>query len=113
VIFPRTYEKIKNTLKEFTPILVKGVINTRNEEKSLMVDEILDVEKVRLIKEISVSICDETSEKAIAEFKEILNKNPGNNIIKIYYGDKNAGKFILKKVSLSQELNDFIQKYRC
>ena len=113
VIFPRTFEKIKNTIKEFTPILVKGSVSVRNDEKSLMIDQILDVEQVRLNKELEISICDEISKERLAEFKDLLNKNPGNNIIKIYYGEKNSGKFIIRKVALSENLNNFIQQYRC
>lgn len=113
VIFPRTFEKIKNIIKEYTPVIIKGTVNIRNEEKSLMIDQILDVDQVRLNKDLEISICDEISKEKLAEFKELLNNNPGKNIIKIYYGDRNLGKFIIRKVALSEELNNFIQKYIC
>ena len=104
---------IKNTIKEYTPVLLKGTVNIRNDEKSLMIDQILDVNQVKLNKDLEISICDEIDKERLAEFKDLLNRNPGKNIIKIYYGDRNDGKFIIKKVALSEELNEFIRKYKC
>ena len=113
VIFPRGFEKTRNLIKELTPLIIKGSVNIREGEKSLIIDEILDLDQVKLKNDLSISICDEHRKSKLAQLKELLNKNPGNNILKIFYGEKNTGKFIVKKVALSEELNNFIKPYRC
>jgi len=112
VIFPRKFERIRKFLKELTPLLVKGTVNERNGEKSLIIEDVLDVEQVKLKKELKISICAEQNKSKLAQFKKLLNKYSGENILKIYYGEKDSGNFIIKKVSLSEELNNFIQQYR-
>ncbi len=43
-VFPETYKKLKNTITLDIPLVVKGKISTRNNDKTMMIDEIKPLE---------------------------------------------------------------------
>ena len=111
VIFPRSFEKIRNTIKEYTPIVVKGFVSDKDGMKSLVVDSVFDPEEYMKKKELEIDICDETDKKMLSKFKDLLKKFPGATRIKIMYGDKSDIRYLIKSVTPAKELLDFINDY--
>lgn len=111
VVFPRDYEKLKNIIKEFTPIIVKGTINYKDGEMSLMLDGVMDPDEYMRKKELEIDICGESDKNLLSQFKALLNKYPGNSRIKIVYGNSSEVKYLIKSVTPSKELLDFIDSY--
>jgi DNA polymerase-3 subunit alpha len=111
VIFPRNYDELKNVIKEFTPVIVRGNINMRDGEATMVITDIIDPEEFQNKKTLEIDICGEEDQHKIAQLKTLLSKYPGDTKIKIFYGSKRDCKVLVKTVHPSRELLDFISTY--
>lgn len=111
VIFPRSYAELKNVIKESTPVILRGNINMRDGEATMVVSDIFDPEEFQSKKTLEIDICGEEDQNIIKQFKALLTKYPGDTKIKIFYGSKRDCKVMVKTVHPAREFLDFISNY--
>lgn len=104
---------MRNVIKEYLPILIKGSVNYKDGVPSLIIDTIMEPENIQRKKDLEINICGEQNPKILEEFKELLKKHPGETKLKIVYGADNNRKYLIKSVTPVRALTDFIEKYNC
>lgn len=112
VIFPRSYEELRNVIKESMPVIIKGSANERDGSMTLIIDNIIDPDEFLSAKTLEIDICGESDQAKIAHFKTLLSKYPGDTTLKITYGSTADAKILIKKVFPAKELLEFIKSYR-
>ncbi len=106
VVFPRVYEVIKGSLVDNKALLISGKIDTRDDEPSLIVDEVLssrdDLQGSN--QTLFIRIPPEAGESEFKMLKQILGQSPGNQKVALAFpGGKNVELPI--QVSWSTELS--------
>jgi DNA polymerase III subunit alpha len=114
VIFPRDYEKLRNVIKEYLPVVIKGSVNYKDDVPSLVIDAIMEPEELHKKKELEINICGEQDQQVLVKLKELLKRNQdGDTKLKIVYGEDHNRKYLIKNVAPVHELLEFIEKYNC
>lgn len=111
VVFPRDYEKLKNMIKEFTPMIITGSVNIKDGIAGLSVSAVFDPGEYMKKKELEIDICGENNKIILERLKHLLKKYPGRTRIKIVYGNNSEIKYLIKSVTPSKEMLDFIDEY--
>lgn len=112
VVFPDTYTRLINNLKEYEPIIVVGTLNLRDDEYSVIVEDIQPVDKMPKATEISINIIDETNTERLAELKELILNNPGRIPLKITYGSEIDRHQLVRKIKIKPRLMEVLKKYQ-
>ncbi len=112
VIFPRNYEQLRNVIKDSMPMIIKGNVNERDGEKTLVIDNINDPDELMSLQTLEIDICGEQNQEKIAKFKNLLARYPGDTTLKIFYGCRSDCKILIKKIFPAKELLDFIKDYQ-
>jgi DNA polymerase-3 subunit alpha len=110
VVFPRKYEQVKHLLLESKPVLVNGVINIREERRSVIVNEIELATALARPKKATINICGLNDPEKLNCIKEILDDD-GEIELEILYGDKkNPGKKV-KRINFSDQAVDCLKEW--
>lgn len=86
IIFPRTYEEIKDTFEANKPILIAGRVNVRDEEKSIILEKAMHVDPSKFssnFKGIIYKISPAHTDKQIMKLKKFIKDNPGGTTVKV------------------------------
>lgn len=113
VVFPDTYEQIGNSLLENSVVFVQGTTNIRNDEFSIILEDVASADEIKSQNSMTIDISREKDKNRLQAIKDGIMQNPGNIKLTIFYGDSNIKKSIEKKVNLTSEfiaiLKDYIQ----
>lgn len=102
VIFPKTFEKYKQFLNESSPLIIRGVINEREDRKSLIVNSLEHANVLGEPKKITVDITGVTDKEELNCLKEVLTDTPDSTEVKIIYGSKGNTKTFIKHTNLKE-----------
>lgn len=111
VIFPDTYEKISLELIENNVIFIEASISTRNDELSLIINDMAKADKIKSQNTMVVDISKENDKNRLQSIKDAIIQNPGRVKLIIFYGDNKTKKSIEKKVNLTPEFITLLKKY--
>lgn len=109
VIFPRTYDKFKQFISESKPLIIKGVINEREERRGLIINEIEHANTLNKPQRLFADIRGNGNLEEINELKSCFDKN-GDIEVEVFYGNRGDKKKILQRVS--SENNECLRKLR-
>ncbi len=89
IVFPKTYEKYKNTLSESKIILIKGNKSDRTDENKIIANKIYDLEEIKDKKDKLAEIFN--SNRSVNTAKSIKsNSNQSHKIEKVYINVSNG-----------------------
>jgi len=111
VLFTKIYQKQKNRLEEFVPVVIKGKTSYREERFTILIDDIIPADNISLNDKITIDISDEMNKDNLKKLKNLIENNPGNFSLEIIYGNKFFKKKIIKKINPTEEFISIISKY--
>lgn len=111
VVFPDTYEKVKSDLIENNVVFIQATTNIRNDEFSLILDDIASADEIKSQNSMTIDISKEKDKNRLQHIKDAIIQNPGNVKLTIFYGDNNTKKSIEKKVNLTSEFITILKSY--
>ena len=111
VVFPDIFEKANNFLVENRSVFVQASVNFRNDEFSLIIEDIADASDIDKQDQLSIDISREKDKSRLMEIKKAIIQNPGNIKLTIIYGDLGAKKSIERFVRVSPEFITTVKKY--
>ena len=116
IIFPRTYETMKDTLVSGKPMLVAGRLNIREGEKSIMVEKAMLVDEERFSSKfdgVTFRIKPSHTEEEIKELKQFIKESNGNTPVKIMVNDGDKIKTVIlgKKIDMNADTKKWLRKF--
>lgn len=111
VIFPDTYDRLKTLLVENTPLFMQATVNIRNDEFSLIVDDLDKPNKIPTQNSLSIDISLEKDKTKLLKIKTAIMQNPGKDTLTIIYGDKYNKKQLTKQVELNDQFLSVLKNY--
>lgn len=116
IVFPRTYQELKDSLVENKPILIAGRINVKDGEKSIIVEKAkyIDEEKCKSSFEgVTFRIRPIHSEAEIAELKAFIARSEGDIPVRIIIddGEKKKTAILAKKIGMNEETKKWLRKF--
>jgi len=116
IIFPRTYQEIKDTLVVGKPILIAARVSVKNDEKSLI------MEKGQYIDEnkhgnnfdgITFRIRPTHTEDEIKQLKKYISSSSGDTSVRIVVNNGSANKSVVleKKIEMNSETKRWLRKF--
>ena len=116
ILFPRTYQLVKNILVEGKPALLKGSINIRDEEKSIIVDTITYIDEDThgsKFDGVAFRIRPTHTREEIKELKEYIASSDGDTAVKIIVNDGKKTKSVVleKKILLDSETKRWLRRF--
>lgn len=112
VLFTSAYEQMRERLGETTPFVVVGKVSLRNDEFSVIIDDLISVDEYNTSDEITISILKETDKKNLLELKSVIKENPGHFKLKIVYGTPMNRKEIVRTIEPRPDVLEVINRYR-
>ena len=100
VVFPKVYEKYKNSLNEGKPIVVKGTIDRRNETLSLLVDEMVTDVSDKILK---IVIKKENDVNDLNRLKNFFLSIPGSDMVCLVFEKSSKKKILDIKINWNSE----------
>jgi DNA polymerase III subunit alpha len=110
IMFPKTYEKIREKLVEDEPILLSGRLKCMDDQAEIIVDDFEPLESAanRLIRGMRVLITEGIDANVVIELEEVFRKNPGRSGVRVVFKSDNGEMFHLSskkyKVAANREL---------
>lgn len=111
VVFPDSFQQINGNLLENKAVFIKATTNFRNDEFSLIVEDVASAEEIKSGKSLTIDISNEKNKDRLEEVKQAIIQNPGNIRLQILYGKSGSKKIIEKKVKLTPEFISKIKVY--
>jgi DNA polymerase-3 subunit alpha len=116
IVFPRTYQELKDTLVENKPILIAGRINVKDGDKSIIVEKAKYVDETKCCSEftgITFRIRPIHTEEEIAALKSFIAQSEGEFPVKIIVDDGTKKKHVLlkKTIAMSDETKKWLRKF--
>lgn len=112
VVFPRTYQQLKGTIKEGSAVLLVGKLNVRDGEKSVIVEKakMIDLSKhTEVFEGITFKIAPEHTQEQISELKKYIANSEGDTAVRIVVSDTGKNKVVQLKKTIP--LNDETRKW--
>lgn len=116
VVFPRTYQELKGTIKEGSPVLIVGKLNVRDGEKSVIVEKakMIDSSKhTKIFDGITFKIGPEHSQEQVADLKKYISGSDGDTAVRIVLSQGGENKVVeLKKtIPLDEKTRVFMNEF--
>ncbi len=111
VLFPSTYATLEESLSEAVPLVISGTVSLRNEEPSILINNISPAEKLRPPQRITIDICNVHNEADLQRIRNCFSEG-GELEVEILYGEKFRPKRITRNSSLDSRCLDVLQKYK-
>src|SRR5690606_3495614 len=83
VMFPRTFENYKQYLNESSPLILRGLINERDDRKSIIINSIEHANILSEPKKITVDIRGVTDKEELACLKDVLNADKNEDTAEV------------------------------
>ncbi len=100
VMFPRVYDKYKHFILDTSPLIIRGVLNTREERRTFIINEIEHGKTLTRPKRVNIDISTVTDKLELDELKSCFDDN-GDTEVVIRYGSKGKYKTFSKKIDLN------------
>jgi DNA polymerase III subunit alpha len=112
VVFPKTYERLRDSLVENSPFVVTSIVNIREEKFGLIIDDLAPAEALPSEDELTIDITEVTNKDELTKIKQVISQNAGSELkLKILYGSPFAKKSLVKTINSKPEALDFLRKY--
>lgn len=100
VMFPNTFEKYKQYLNESSVLIVRGLVNEREDRKSIIINSLEHANILDEPKKIVVDITGVTDKEELNCLKNVLTDQEQSTKVKIIYGTKSKQKTFTKFANL-------------
>lgn len=114
VVFPKIFQSTRNHWVNNKPLLISGRIDSRDEEPSLVVNQISgerDVES--LTSELYIKIPKNIASESLKRLRDLLLENPGKQRVKLIFEENNKSLNLNIKVfwseTLARKISDIIE----
>jgi len=111
VVFPDTYERVNSELLENSVVFIQATTNIRNDEFSLILEDIAKADEIKSQNAMTIDISKEKDKNRLQSIKDAIIQNPGRVKLTIFYGDNSTKKSIEKKVNLTPEFITILKNY--
>jgi DNA polymerase III subunit alpha len=118
VVFPNSYERLKNELEANKPMLLAGKINEReNGDKSFVLEKAKTVDPTKFgsnFEGITFKVRDSHTPDQIKELKQYIIKNGGDKNVRILVNEEGSTKIVTltQKISLNDQTNEYLKIFR-
>jgi len=118
VVFPSTYERLKNELEANKPMLLAGKINQRdNGDKSFVLEKAKTVDPTKFgsnFDGITFNIRKHHTQEDITKLKQHIVRNGGNKNVRILITEAGSTKIVSldQKISMDDETKEFMKMFR-
>lgn len=99
VMFPRVYDKFKHFILDTSPLIVRGVLNTREERRTFIINELEHGKTLSRPKKVNIDITTVTDKESLDELKSCFDEN-GDTEVVVKYGSKGNYKTFSKRINL-------------
>lgn len=111
VVFPKTYEKFKQFINESKPLIISGLVNQRDEKKSVIINELEHANTLFKPKKLTIDLIGIQDENVMKELKNCFDEN-GEFELSIKYGTKKTPKELNKKINITNTNSiNLVSKY--
>lgn len=116
IVFPRTYQEIKNDLVEGKPMLIAVKISVKGTEKSLIMEKGQYVDESKhgdTFEGVTFRIRDKHTEEHIKKLKEYISKSEGDTPVRIIVSNGHGNKSVIleKKIEMNSETKRWLRKF--
>lgn len=116
IVFPRSYQEIKDVLQEGKPILIAGSINVKNDEKSIILEKGKYIDEAKHADNfdgVTFRIRPTHTEEQIKALKQYIMTSNGDTPVKIIVNENGRAKSTLlqKKISMDSETKRWLRKF--
>jgi len=116
IIFPKTYENIREKIEEDTPLLIFGRLQKREDSAEIIVEdmELLQTASSRMIRGIKLLIDEDVNGQAVIGLEEQFRNNPGRATVRIVFRTADGQMFPMAckryNISPKRELLDYAEE---
>jgi len=116
IVFPRTYQELKDTLVENKPMLLAGKINVKEGEKSIIVEKAKYIDEIKCKSDfegVTFRIKPTHTEDEIAQLKAFISNSEGDLAVKIIVDNGESKKTVMlaKKIPMNEETKKWLRKF--
>lgn len=116
IVFPRTYQELKDLLIEGKPMLIAARVNVRDDEKSFVMEKAKYVDESKYGSKfdgITFRIRPTHTEDEIRQLKEFIASSTGDMPVKIIVNDGESNKTVVleKQISMNGETKKWLRKF--
>jgi DNA polymerase III subunit alpha len=116
IVFPRTYQELKDSLVENKPMLLAGKINVKEGDKSIIVEKAKYIDEAKCKSEfegITFRIKPTHTEEEIAQLKSFIANSEGDLAVKIIVDNGESKKTVMlsKKIPMNEETKKWLRKF--
>lgn len=115
IIFSTRYIMLREKVKEFLPMIIKGRTNFRDDKLSLIIDDIYPADEILnnfKLEKIIIDIRGENDPENIKMLKAVIASSPGKMPLEIIYGSTTMEKRIIKNVDPKPDLISIVSQYK-
>ena len=116
VVFPRTYQEIKDKLEEGKPMLIAVRVSVKGEDRSLIMEKGQYIDESKYgddFEGVTFRIRDKHSEKDIKDLKAYISQSEGNTPVRIIVNSSSENKSVLleKRIEMNSETKRWLRKF--
>lgn len=116
IVFPKTYDEVKDTFKPDTPLLLAGRVSFRNEQFAIIYQKAMYIDEEKFSSKfdgIILKITKNHKQKEINELKEYIRQNPGDTPVKIIVTQKGQANTIELKngINITDKGKEYIELF--
>ncbi len=116
IVFPQSYQEIKDVLQEGKPILIAGSINVKNGEKSIVMDKVKYIDESKYgdnFDGITFRIRPSHTEDQIRDLKKYISESQGDIPVKIIVNEDGKSRSVVleKTIALNSETKRWLRKF--
>lgn len=113
VVFPQTYERVRDMLHENYPVVLHSSVSFRNDKFSLIIDDIANAEDIPDEDQMTIDISGINDKNELAQIKKTIKENRGTEMqLKILYGAPYAKKELIRTINASSGALSLLSKYK-
>lgn len=116
IVFPRTYQEVKDQLEEGKPILLAVRVSVKGDEKSLIMEKGQYIDESKYgddFEGVTFRIRDNHKEDEIKELKAYISRSEGDTPVRIIVNNGNESKSVVlgKKISMNADTKRWLRKF--
>ncbi|MCK9368448.1 DNA polymerase III subunit alpha [Candidatus Dojkabacteria bacterium] len=118
IVFPKTYDEVKDTFKPNIPMLIAGRVNIRDGQISIIYQKGMYIDENKFCTEfdgIIFKITKKHTQKQITQLKKFIKENPGETQVKVIVTEKGGNKTISLRNGIvsNDETKKYIELFPC
>lgn len=116
IVFPRSYQELKDVLQEGKPILIAGSISVKNDDKSIILEKAKYIDEAKHADNfdgVTFRIRPNHTEEQIKALKQYIMSSTGDTPVKIIVNENGKAKstVLQKKISMDAETKRWLRKF--